>query len=168
LPGADDGIYTATGFEGNGITLGSMAGKILSDLVLERENAYADLLRPGRIKPIAGFVEFVKENADVVSQFIGKRLSYDRISTLAELAPGSATVAIWEGMKVALYKDEQGKVHALDPVCKHAGCIVAWNNAERSWDCPCHGARYTPHGEMITGPARAGLTPLLWESVEGD
>lgn len=168
LPGAEDGVYVGTGYGGNGITLGSLAGRILSDLVMGKGNAYAELFRPGRIKPIAGFMDFVKENADVVSQFIGKRFAYEKISTLSELAAGEATLADWEGKKVALYKDESGKVHALDPVCKHAKCIVAWNRAEKTWDCPCHGARYTPQGEMITGPARTGLTPLLWENVDGD
>jgi Rieske Fe-S protein len=141
---------------------------MLSDMVMGKENPYADLLRPGRIKPIAGFMDFVKENADVVSQFIGKRFAYERISTLSELANGEATLADWEGTKVALYKDDKGKVHAVDPVCPHAKCIVGWNRAEKSWDCPCHGARYTPQGEMITGPARRGLTPLLWEGMDGD
>jgi glycine/D-amino acid oxidase-like deaminating enzyme/nitrite reductase/ring-hydroxylating ferredoxin subunit len=168
LPGAEDGVYVGTGYGGNGITLGSLAGRILSDMALGRENAYADLLRPGRIKPIAGFVDFVRENADVVSQFIGKRFAYEKISTLSELAAGEATLADWEGRKVALYKDKKGKVHAVDPVCPHAKCIVSWNSAEESWDCPCHGARYTPQGEMITGPARRGLTPLLWEGMDGD
>jgi glycine/D-amino acid oxidase-like deaminating enzyme/nitrite reductase/ring-hydroxylating ferredoxin subunit len=168
LPGANDGVYVGTGYGGNGMTLGSLAGKMLSDAVLGNENPYADLLSPARIKPIAGFLDFVKENADVVSQFIGKRFAYEKISTLSELAAGEATLADWEGKKVGLYKDEQGKVHAVDPVCPHAKCIVGWNVAERSWDCPCHGARYTPQGEMITGPARKGLTPLLWDSVDGD
>ncbi len=168
LPGAEDDVFVGTGYGGNGMTLGSLAGRILSDLVLERENPYTGLFRPGRIKPIAGFLDFVKENADVVSQFIGKRFAYEKISTLSELAAGEATLADWEGKKVALYKDRQGKVHAVDPVCPHAKCIVAWNRAEETWDCPCHGARYTPQGEMLTGPARKGLTPLLWEGMDGD
>jgi len=168
LPGAEDGVFVGTGYGGNGMTLGSLAGRILSDLVMGRENPYSELLRPGRIKPIAGFLDFVKENADVVSQFIGKRFAYEKISTLSDLAAGQATLADWEGKKVALYKDKEGKVHAVDPVCPHAGCIVAWNSAEESWDCPCHGARYTPKGEMITGPARKGLAPLLWEGMDGD
>jgi hypothetical protein len=168
LPGAEDGIYTATGYGGNGMTLGTLAGKILSDLVMGRDNPYTTLFHPGRIKPIAGFADFVRENADVISQFIGKRFAYEKISTLSELAAGEATLADWEGKKVALYKDEHGKVHAVDPVCRHAKCIVTWNNAEKTWDCPCHGARYTPQGEMITGPAKTGLTPLLWESIDGD
>lgn len=168
LPGGDEGTYTGTGYDGNGMIHGTVAGQLISDLILGRENAYADLFKPSRIKPIAGFTEFVKENLDVVSQFIGKRFSYEKISALSELANGQATLADWEGKKVALYKDDAGKVFAVDPVCPHAKCIVGWNSAERSWDCPCHGARYTPQGEMITGPARRGLTPLMWERMDGD
>lgn len=168
LPGAEEGVYTGTGYDGNGMIHGTVAGQLISDLILGRPNVYTELFKPSRIKPIAGFTEFVKENFDVVSQFIGKRFSYEKISALSELAAGEATLADWEGKKVALYKDDAGKVFAVDPVCPHAKCIVGWNSAEKSWDCPCHGARYTPQGEMITGPARRGLTPLLWEKMDGD
>lgn len=167
LPGYDK-IFTATGFNGNGITLGSLAGKIICEFITNKESKYGQLFSPSRIKPIAGFTEFVKENADVVSRFIGDRLSYEKIKSLVELAPGAATVAEWEGRKVALYKEENGKLHALDPVCPHARCIVAWNNAEKSWDCPCHGGRYAANGALLTGPATKGLTQIKWEDIEGD
>lgn len=160
--------FTGTGYNGDGITLGTLAGIMLTRRIINKACPYADLLDPSRIKPIAGFLDFVKENADVVSQFVGKRFAYQKISTLVELAKGEAVVADWEGKKVALYKDEQGKVTAVDPVCPHAKCIVAWNNAEKSWDCPCHGARYAPDGSLLTGPARKNLTPLLWEEMDGD
>ncbi len=159
--------YTGTGYSGNGITLGTLAGIMLTRAIVGEACPYAEMLKPGRIKPIAGFTEFVKENTDVVSQFIGRRFGYEKISTLAEVAKGEAVLADWEGKKVALYKDEKGKVTAVDPVCPHAKCIVAWNSAEKSWDCPCHGARYMPNGELITGPARKNLTPLLWEEMDG-
>jgi Rieske Fe-S protein len=161
-------MYVATGFNGNGITLGTLAAIMLTRAILGQECPYANLLRPSRIKPIAGFMNFVKENADVVSQFINKRFAYEKISTLAELAKDEATLVDWDGKKVALYKDEAGKVKAVDPVCPHAKCIVAWNSAEKSWDCPCHGARYLPDGQLITGPARKNLTPLMWEDMDGD
>ena len=90
------------------------------------------------------------------------------MSALAELAPGEATLAKWEGKKVALYKDENGKVHVLDPVCPHAKCIVNWNSVEKSWDCPCHGSRFACNGALLTGPARVGLTQIKWEDIEGD
>lgn len=167
LPGHKD-IFTATGFSGNGITLGSLAGKMICEMITSGNCKYEPLLDPSRIKPIAGFTEFVKENADVVSQFIGLRLSYEKITELAQLAHGEATLAKWEGKKVALYKDEQGKIHALDPICPHAKCVVNWNNAEKSWDCPCHGSRFACNGALLTGPARTGLTQIKWEDIEGD
>ncbi len=159
LPGHDQ-VYTGTGFNGNGMIFGTLTGKILSDMILGRENRYAELFKPSRIKPVAGFMEFVKENADVVSQFIGKRFSYEQISDLAALANGEATLAAYEGKKIALYKDEKGKLYSLDPVCPHAGCLVAWNSAEKTWDCPCHGGRYAIDGSLLTGPALKGLTKL--------
>lgn len=168
MPGNSERVYCATGYSGNGMTLGSLAGKVLSDMISGKESPYKDLFSPSRIKPIAGFLDFVKENADVVSQFIGKRFSYEKVSSLAELAKGEATLADWDGKKVALYKGEDGKVKAVDPVCPHAKCIVGWNSAEKSWDCPCHGARYAPNGALLNGPARRGLEPVMWEDFEGD
>lgn len=167
LPGHEN-IYTGTGYSGNGLVLGTLAAQMISDAITGHDNPYTDLLRPSRIKPIAGFADFIKENADVVSHFIGDRFSYEQISTLSELAKGAAVVAEWEGRKVALYKDEQGKVMALDPVCPHTKCIVAWNSAEKSWDCPCHGGRFAPNGTLLTGPASTNLTVLLWEEMDGD
>jgi glycine/D-amino acid oxidase-like deaminating enzyme/nitrite reductase/ring-hydroxylating ferredoxin subunit len=167
LPGHEK-IYVGTGYSGNGITLGSLAAKMICDQIMDCDNKYRDLFNPSRIKPIAGFAEFVRENADVVSQFISKRLSFEKISTLVELAPGQASIAEWEGHKVALYKDEQGYVHAVDPVCPHAKCIVSWNSAEKSWDCGCHGSRFACNGSLLTGPARTDLTQVKWEDIEGD
>jgi Rieske Fe-S protein len=74
----------------------------------------------------------------------------------------------YAGQKLAIYKDEEGLLYVVDPVCTHAKCIVAWNPAEKSWDCPCHGARYAPNGEVLTGPARKGLTIIQWKSQDGD
>lgn len=167
LPGHDN-IYVGTGYSGTGITLGSLAGKMLCGMISNGKSNYKDIFNPSRIKPIAGFAEFVKENADVISKFIGLRLSYKKIEELAQLAHGEAMLAEWEGNKVALYKDEGGKIHALDPVCPHAKCIVNWNSAEKSWDCPCHGSRFACNGALLTGPARVGLTQIKWEDIDGD
>ena len=167
LPGHNK-IYTGTGYSGNGFIFGTLTGKMLCDAITAQPNDYADLFRPARVKPFAGFAEFVKHNAHVVSQFTGKRFAYEKIATLAALGNGEATVAEWDGKKVALYKDENGKVSAVDPVCPHAGCIVGWNSAEQSWDCPCHGGRYAPTGELLNGPATRNLTPLMWEAMDGD
>ncbi|MES2701464.1 MAG: FAD-dependent oxidoreductase [Bacteroidota bacterium] len=167
MPGHER-MYTATGYSGNGFTLGSLAAKIICSHITGNQTPYDELFDPSRIKMVAGFANFVKENADVISQFISKRLSHAKLTSLAGLAPGEATVAEWEGQKVALYKDDNGHLYALDPVCKHAKCIVGWNTAEKTWDCPCHGARYAPNGDLLTGPAQSGLTQIKWEDIEGD
>ena len=167
MPGDDD-IYVATGYSGNGIIFGTLAGKILCEEITNHKSRYEQLFSPDRIKPVAGFANFIRENTDVVSKFIGMRFSYEKVSELAALAPGESMLAEWEGNKVALHKDENGKLHALHPVCPHAGCLVAWNNAEKSWDCPCHGSRFAANGALLTGPATHGLVQIKWEDIEGD
>lgn len=157
LPGNPDNVYVATGFGGNGITYSHIAAITLTDLITTGRSEYADLFKPSRVKPVAGFEAFVKENADVVSQFVGKRIGADKIAELADIAPGEGRVVKYEGNHIAVYKDETGKLYALNPVCTHAKCIVGWNGAEKTWDCPCHGARYNLNGEVLTGPARKGL-----------
>lgn len=160
LPGNSDNILVATGYSGNGITYSHIAAITLTDLIVKGESPYAEIFRPGRIKPVAGFAAFVKENADVVKEFISKRIGTDKLHELAELAPGEARVVKFEGEQVAIYKSNEGKVYALNPVCTHAKCVVDWNRAEKTWDCPCHGARYDIDGQVLTGPARRGLEKI--------
>jgi glycine/D-amino acid oxidase-like deaminating enzyme/nitrite reductase/ring-hydroxylating ferredoxin subunit len=157
MPAGDDNLYVATGYNGNGMMFGTIAGKILSDVILGRESIYAHLFNPARIKPVAGFKEFVKENADVAYRFVADRFSAESLKSLQDLEAGTGTIVKYEGEKLAVYKDEQGKISALSPVCTHAGCIVSFNHAEKSWDCPCHGGRFTTEGEVLTGPLRADL-----------
>ncbi|GAB4093096.1 FAD-dependent oxidoreductase [Flaviaesturariibacter terrae] len=160
LPGNPKNVLVATGYSGNGMTYSHIAAQLLTDLIVKRESGYEKLFAPGRVKPVAGFMDFVKENADVVAQFVGKRLKAEKLHELAELAPGEGRLVKFEGSNIALYKDEAGKLYALNPVCTHAKCVVDWNSAERSWDCPCHGARYSITGEVVTGPARASLEKI--------
>ncbi len=167
MPGHDH-VYAATGYGGNGIIYGTLAGTILCDLICGQASPYAEVFDPSRIKVAAGFSSFIKENADVVSNFVSKRINIDKLKQLADLAPGEGKIVIWENNKVALYKDEHGHIYAVDPVCPHARCIVSWNNAEKTWDCPCHGARYAPNGDLLSGPASKGLTQVKQEDLEGD
>jgi len=157
LPGGDDQVYIATGYNGNGMTFGSLAGKMISDQILGITNPYAELLNPSRIKPIAGFEEFVSENADVAYHFIADRLSASAIESFQEVMPGTGQIVKYKDEKLAIYKDMDGVVTALNPVCTHAKCIVNFNPVEKSWDCPCHGGRYSISGEVLTGPPRKNL-----------
>lgn len=166
MPG-NEHIYTATGFGGNGMTYGSLAAKILCSMMHHEPTPYEDLFDTGRIKIVAGFSNFMKENLDVISQFVSKRFSYEDMSHLVELAPGTTVITNINNHKIAIYKDEQGHISALDATCPHAKCIVGWNSAEKTWDCPCHGARFAPNGDLLNGPAQKGLTPVEWDVISG-
>jgi glycine/D-amino acid oxidase-like deaminating enzyme/nitrite reductase/ring-hydroxylating ferredoxin subunit len=165
LPGNPGNVLVATGYGGNGMTYSHIAATMFTDLITKGESEYAKLFDPDRLKPIAGFVNFVKENVDVVKEFIGKRLSKEKLNELTDIAPGEAKLVKYEGKSLALYKDEEGALHAVSPVCPHAKCSVGWNSAEKSWDCPCHGSRFTTDGEVLTGPAVSGLEVVEIESL---
>jgi glycine/D-amino acid oxidase-like deaminating enzyme/nitrite reductase/ring-hydroxylating ferredoxin subunit len=160
MPLAADGIYCATGYNGNGMMLGSIAGQILADLVSGKGSGYEKLFSPSRIKPIDSFSEFVKENVDVAYHFVADRVGIQETDSLKRLQPGTGKVVEVNGEKIAAYKDEDGMIHALSPVCTHAACIVNWNSEEKSWDCPCHGARYDINGQVLTGPATRNLKSI--------
>lgn len=157
MPEMWDGVYCATGFNGNGMMLGSVAAKTISDLILTGQSKYTPIFSPARIKPVDGFTEFVKENADVAWRFVADRFKIKEEDSLRSLQKDSGKVLDIDGKKVAAYRDKTGKLHALSPICTHAKCIVNWNQAEKSWDCPCHGARFDINGEILTGPARTEL-----------
>jgi glycine/D-amino acid oxidase-like deaminating enzyme/nitrite reductase/ring-hydroxylating ferredoxin subunit len=157
LPGNPENVFVATGLSGNGITYSHIAAITLSDIITKGDSEFKNLFNPGRVKPVAGFANFVKENVDVVKEFFKKRFSVSELPEIADLAPGEARLVKYEAESIALYKDEQGKLHAIDPVCPHAKCMVDWNNAEKSWDCPCHGSRFSYDGALLTGPSVKGL-----------
>jgi len=151
----DEHTFIATGDSGHGMTHGTIAGMLLGDLIAGRKNPWADLYDPGRVR--AGAVaEFAKENVNVAAQYLdlvkpGEVESADRIP------PGSGAV-LREGLsRIAVYRDEQGLVHRRSAMCTHLGCVVAWNDLEKTWDCPCHGSRFDALGPVRNGPAIAGL-----------
>jgi glycine/D-amino acid oxidase-like deaminating enzyme/nitrite reductase/ring-hydroxylating ferredoxin subunit len=160
VPFMTDGILTATGYNGNGMMLGTIAGKILSDIVLEQHTPYSKIFDTKRLKPIDGFTEFVKENADVAYHFVADRFNIKESESLNSIPAGTGKIVEVDGEKIAVYRDEAGTVHALSPVCTHAKCIVNWNPEEKSWDCPCHGARYDINGKVLTGPADRDLEKI--------
>ena len=163
MPSEPKGVYCATGYNGNGMMLGSISAKILSDLIIGNDSKYQKIFSPARIKPIDGFTEFVKENADAAYHFVADRFNIHETDSLKRLKPDSGNVVEVNGQKIAAYRDSAGKIHALSPVCTHAKCIVNWNQEEKSWDCPCHGARYDINGEVLTGPARKELQQINLE-----
>lgn len=152
LPGENKHIFIATGYSGNGMIFGTLSGRIIADLILSGESRYADLFSPARVKFIAAAKNMLTENFDVAKHFIADRLSIEALPEFSELSKGEGRVVQYNEHKLAIYKDDQGALKALHPICPHAGCVVEWNNAEKSWDCPCHGARYDIDGNFLNGP----------------
>jgi len=139
------------------MTNGTAAATILSDTILGRENPWADFFDAKRLKPLASAPMFVNENAGVVKHFFGDRLKRGASTALDDLAPGEGRLLRLGGGKTAAYRDDGGRLHALSPLCTHLGCHVNWNSAERSWDCPCHGSRFSGEGVVIQGAATRDL-----------
>jgi glycine/D-amino acid oxidase-like deaminating enzyme/nitrite reductase/ring-hydroxylating ferredoxin subunit len=158
-------VFVATGYSGTGMIFGTVGGMLLSDLALERERDWAEIYRTSRIKPLAGGPRIAKLNVEVARDFVKDRLTTHRIEDVSEVPEGGGRVVRLGGEKVAVYREESGKVHAVSPVCTHAGCLVHWNPSEKSWDCPCHGSRFSADGEVLEGPAVKGLEPVRIEEL---
>jgi Rieske Fe-S protein len=157
-PGDEPNVYIATGDSGMGMTHGTIAGILLTDLIMNRENEWASLYDPSRMTIQAGG-EFAKENLNVMAQYTDLLTPGD-IDSVDELAPGDGAVMRSGLTKVAVYRDPNGVVHEVSAVCRHLGCIVAWNSDEKTWDCPCHGSRYDAYGKVFNGPANSDLSPV--------
>ena len=157
-PGDAENVYVATGDSGNGMTHGTIAGMLIRDLILGRDNAWATLYDPSRISLRAGG-EYARENLNVAAQY-ADYLTGGEVSSPDEVAPGTGAVMRRGLSKVALYRDDTGALHEFSAVCTHLGCVVAFNDKEKSWDCPCHGSRFSPtDGHPLNGPAIEGLSP---------
>ena len=158
-PDGAENVYMASGDSGQGMTHGMIAGMILSDLVQGRENQWAKLYDPRRVtlnvKPIE---EFAKENIDVAIQYAKDFLSPG--ASEADIPKGEGKVIRRGVHKVAAYRDESGTMHYCSALCTHLKCVVGWNTAEKSWDCPCHGSRFDPKGKVLNGPAIDDLPPV--------
>jgi len=156
-PGADN-LWVATGFNGWGMSTGVMSGRLLADLIDGRRPEWADLYDPVRLHPLAEAKTFVKANLAVAKHFVGDRLhrSGDDPTTIP---PGGGAILRIDGHRCAVHRDDDGMLHAVSARCTHLGCLVAFNDVERTWDCPCHGSRFAPDGTVVTGPATRPLAP---------
>ena len=156
-------VFVATGDSGMGMTHGTIAGILLTDLILGRENPWAALYDPSR-KSLGALGTFAKENLNVAKQY-GDWLTGGDVESVEEIPTGKGAV-IRRGMtKVAVYRDDRGTLHERTAVCPHLGCIVNWNDAENTWDCPCHGSRFDRMGVVINGPANSDLGPVATPDV---
>jgi glycine/D-amino acid oxidase-like deaminating enzyme/nitrite reductase/ring-hydroxylating ferredoxin subunit len=151
-----DAYLVATGFGAWGISNGTAAGLMLANLAIGSENPWRELFDARRVKPIKGGPKFLGENLGVAGHLIGGYLSR-KPKSIEELAPGEAAILKLSGKNIAAYREEDGRLHTVSAACSHMGCLLGWNEVDRSWDCPCHGSRFSYDGSLLHGPA---VSPL--------
>lgn len=154
----DENVYIVTGDSGNGMTHGTIAGILLTDIINGRKNPWEKLYSPSRIT-LKVTQDWIIENANVGKQY-ADWLDAGDIQSLEDLNPGDGAILNSGLKKIAVYRNEQGDVHSYTAVCPHLGCVVQWNKEEKSFDCPCHGSRFTCDGTVINGPASVNLEPV--------
>ena len=157
MPG-HEGVYVATAFRKWGMTHGTVAAMVVRDLIAGRRNPWLEVYDATRIAPKQSVKSVLTENLDVVRHFVGDRLRAGRGDGLDDVQPGDGTVVRLNGKAVAVYRDDNGSLHGVSAACTHLGCLVQFNSAERSWDCPCHGSRFDTDGAVIEGPAVEDLS----------
>lgn len=148
-------VFVATGFSGNGMTHGTIAGRLITDLILGRENAWAALYDPSR-KTLNAAMTFAEETLNMAAQY-GGWLTPGDVKEDVLVAPGTGAIVRRGLSKTAVYCDSAGQLHECSAICPHLGGIVAWNHSEETWDCPCHGSRFDKFGTVLNGPANSNL-----------
>jgi len=149
--------FVATGFAGNGMTFGTLAGMMAVDAVLKRKNPWQELFAPNRKKFVGGTWNYLNENKDYPYYLVRDWLGGSEGNSLKALRRNQGKILNLKGKKVAAYRNGDGKVSLCSPVCTHMKCIIHWNDAEKTWDCPCHGSRFAATGEVLSGPAEEDL-----------
>jgi len=150
-------VFVATGFNGWGMTHGVVAAQLITDLICGRKNEYEELYDPNRANLPKTGMNVLSQGITTVKHFVGDRLKGAPEISPKDLKSGEACIAEVNGQKVAAYKGRDGQLHTLSPICTHLGCEVGWNNADQTWDCPCHGSRFAMDGSVLHGPATKPL-----------
>ncbi|MGJ7911767.1 FAD-dependent oxidoreductase [Neobacillus sp. LXY-1] len=157
-----ENVLIATGYKKWGMTTGILAGHLLTDYVLNRANPYKELYGPSRFHADPDLKSILTANADVAKHLINGKLEFFPREP-EDLQVGEGSVVMFNGKRAGGYRDENGKLYVVDTSCTHLGCECAWNAAEKTWDCPCHGSRYAYSGGVIEGPALKALELLKEE-----
>lgn len=147
-------LYVATGFAKWGMTNSTAAAMIIKDLIIHGDSPWKEVYAPSRFNT-ASAVNFVVTNVDVAKHLVAGKLK--PAGEMEDLPPGEARIVSIDGDKIGAFRDDKGKLRLVDITCTHMGCELSWNEAERSWDCPCHGSRFTYEGDIIEGPALSRL-----------
>ncbi|HEY0140301.1 MAG TPA: FAD-dependent oxidoreductase [Thermoanaerobaculia bacterium] len=160
--GGSGPLFISTGYSGQGMTMGTLGAMICTDLITDVENPWAPLFNPMRVPARGSVREFLAQNIGFATQVVSDRLTARGVEATEtfDVKSGEGKILAINGRKVACYRDEAGALHGVSPVCTHMRCDVAFNAAERTWDCPCHGSRFTPDGDVLNGPARTPLEKI--------
>jgi glycine/D-amino acid oxidase-like deaminating enzyme/nitrite reductase/ring-hydroxylating ferredoxin subunit len=145
--------WIATGFRKWGLAMGAAAAELIADEIADRANSWRRLFHSTRFKPVASGKALVEQNAATGLHFVADRLTRRAADETDRIAPGEGRIVSRRGKQVAVSRDHDGTLQAVSARCTHLGCIVTWNDAERSWDCPCHASRFAPDGSVLQGPA---------------
>jgi Rieske Fe-S protein len=157
-PGGHEHLWVATGFAGWGMTNAVMAGHLLAARITGAgDPPWSELYDPGRLHPVVEAPKIVKTAVTAVKQLFGERVGPAELDSVDALGPGQGGIVKIDGDRCAVYRDEAGHLRALSAACTHLGCVVGFNDAEQTWECPCHGSRFDTDGEVLQGPA---LKPL--------
>lgn len=157
---AAENLFVATGFAADGLTYGTVAAQVICDLIVEGRSEFAELYKPTRFEPVRAAKAFVKENADVVGEYLKDYLRLLNPESLENVAPGESRIAEVEGRRCGVHRTASGELIAVSPICTHLKCVVHWNAGESTWDCPCHGSRFAADGSVLEGPAIRPLAVL--------
>ncbi|HEU0200534.1 MAG TPA: Rieske 2Fe-2S domain-containing protein, partial [Burkholderiaceae bacterium] len=156
-------VLIATGFATDGLVYGTVAAQVIGDDLLGRANECAALYSPRRFTPLKSALSFLVENSNAARCMIRDHVGNGEAKDVGDIAPGQGRIVELQGKKLAVYRDQNAVLHALSAVCTHLKCVVHWNCAEHTWDCPCHGSRFDIDGQVIEGPALAPLRPYPLE-----
>jgi nitrite reductase/ring-hydroxylating ferredoxin subunit len=157
----NDRLHVVAGFGGWGMTSGAVAGELLADLVTEGQSPYEELYDPIRLGTVTGTIAMGARIAkDAVKEMLLASVLPAEVDSVDEIGPGQGAIARIRGSKTAVHRDDAGQLHCVSARCTHLGCYVRFNDAERSWDCPCHGSRFAADGAVLQGPAIAPLDPV--------
>ena len=147
-----ENTYVATGFNKWGITTSNIAAEIITDKILGQENEYEEIFKSTRLEPIKNIKEVTNMVKESVNSLVTKKLELPQ-EEANQIQNGEGKIVEVNGQKIGIYKNNEGEVYKVNPVCKHLGCELSWNNLEKTWDCPCHGSRYDFKGNLIYGPS---------------
>lgn len=139
--------------------MGAVAAAIIAGEITDTPHRVREFFAAERLKPLKGGGTFLTENTKAGLHMVGDRLLRRHSVRLAEIAPGEGGIVTKSGEHLAVLREPDGSLRAMSAVCTHMGCVLGWNETDRTFDCPCHGSRFDEHGEVLYGPATAPLEP---------